>query len=180
MVETALLLPVAEVLKLFGNNGTLVVKFRPNALAKFRETEPVFAIMDGIPVPFFIATYKIHGNDRAHILFDAIYRETQALEIIGKTLYQTAPVHAPKKSRQKNFEDPSLLIGFSVSDIKLGRLGDVKAFIDWQMNPCLSIRRNNSPETFLVPFQEAFITSIDIKAKHISMSLPEGLLEINV
>jgi len=178
MIETALLLPVAEVLKLFGNNGTIIVKFRLNALAFFRETEPVFALMDGIPVPFYIATFHTYGNDRAHILFDAIYRETQARELVGKTLYQTKHERISKKSGEQNFEDPNLLVGFTVSDLQAGQLGRVEAFMDWHMNPCLSIRRIDNTETFLVPFQEAIIAGIDLKAGHITLSLPDGFIKI--
>ena len=175
MVETATLLPVADALKLFGDNGTLVVKFCPNAHSFFQESEPVFAIMDGIPVPFFISTIQIFGNHRAHILFDHIYLKAQALELIGKTLYQTAPKQKEKKSKQ----DPAQLVGFTVLDTQQAPLGCVEAFLDWRLNPCLSIRRPHSADSFLVPFQETFISNIDFKTKHITMSLPNGLIEVN-
>ena len=179
MVETSTLLPVADTLKLFGNNGTLVVKFRTDARKFFKETEPVFALMDGIPVPFFIATFEPRGNDRAHILFDHIYREAQALELIGKTLYQSASKkHENKKRTLQRFEDPALLVGFTVSDVQHGALGHVTEFIDWRLNPCLNIKLAHSDKTFLVPFQEALIKGIDLKNRHITMSIPEGLVEI--
>jgi 16S rRNA processing protein RimM len=179
MIEAHRLLPVAEALKLFGNNGTIIVKLLPNALTTFRETEPVFAIMEGIPVPFFVASFQPRGNNRADILFDAVYREAQALELVGKTLYQSAPERTAKKGQKQNFEDPTLLVGFTVSDVQMGPLGRVDAFINWDKNPCLSIQHANSSKTFLAPFHEAFILGIDIKAMHISMSLPEGLVEVN-
>ena len=178
MIEAALLQPVAQALKLFGNNGTIVVKLHPDALTFFQEREPVFAIMEGLPVPFFIASIQTRGNDRAHILFDSIYREEQARELLGKTLYQIAPKRARDKGIQKNVDDPSLLVEFSVLNSRIGILGKVDAFMDWELNPCLSIRRVNSAETFLVPFQDAFIVGIDLSTKQISISLPEGFLEI--
>ena len=182
MVTTASLTPIAEALKLFGNNLTVIVKFRPDAPTFFKETEPVFAIMDGIPVPFFIASLQLRGSDRACILFDSIYCESQARELVGKTLYQVAPKRIKSNQPPK---DPNLLVGFTATDAQQGVLGEVEAFMDWRLNPCLRIRRAHSvhnthtPETFLVPFHEAFISSIDFKAKHITLSLPQGLLEIN-
>jgi len=178
MVAPDLLRPVAEALKLFGNNGTLIVKFRPRVLTYFKETEPVFAIMEGIPVPFFVATLQIRGNDRAHLLFDAIYSEAQARELVGKTLYQSAPKRNPKKGEQQRFENPAFLIGFTASDLKMGALGIVVGFMDWKMNPCLSIAHANGTGTFLVPFQEPFIVGIDAEKREISLSLPEGLIEL--
>ena len=180
MIASALLRPVADVLKLFGNNGTLIVKFRSHGRTLFTETEPVFAIMDGIPVPFFIASFQTRGNDRAHILFDFIYREAQAHELVGKTLYQPADKNRDKKGGQKNVEDPSVLVGFKAIDLKMGLLGCVKAFMDWRMNPCLSILRTNSTASFFVPFQEAFIDDIDFEAKQIVLTLPDGLVEVTV
>jgi len=179
MVETATLQPVADALKLFGNNGTLVVKFRPDAPKFFKETEPVFVIMDGIPVPFFISTFEPRGADRALILFDHIYREPQALELIGKTLYQSAKKkHERKKGASQKFEDPALLVGFAVSDVQHGALGHVEAFMDWRLNPCLNIKCTHGDKTFLAPFQDALIVNIDLKNRHITMSLPDGLVEI--
>jgi len=178
MIDPALLRPVADVLKLFGNNGTLIVKFRPQALADFKESEPVFALMDGIPVPFFITSFQSQGNDRARILFDSIYQEGQALELIGKTLYLPHPKAKANKSKQQ-LEDPDMLIGFSVSDSQQGPLGIVDAFMDWDMNPCLSIRTADGTGGFLVPFQPAFIQAIDFTTNHIHLILPEGLKEVN-
>ena len=178
MVETSSLLPVAEALKLFGNNGTLVVKFRPNALLIFKESEPLFALMDGIPVPFFIASFLSRGNNRALILFDTIYSEAHARDLVGKTLYQVLPVHRRDKGMQQSLENSDFLVGFTVTDMHLGQLGRIEAFMDWNMNPCLSIRLSNHSGTILAPFQEAFISHIDLKTKIITMSLPEGLVNI--
>ena len=173
MIETDRLLPVAEALKLFGNNGTLVVKLGAHALKNIKKREPVFAIIDGIPVPFFISVLKTYGTDRAFILFDTINAKSQALELTCKILYVSLP-----KSKQKSarFKKPDELIGFSVSDDLSGATGYVDAFWDWHMNPCLSIQLSNSNESFLVPFQETFISNIDFKERHICLSLPEGFL----
>ena len=174
MIDPALLRPVADVLKLFGNNGTLIVKFRPHEVAHFNETEPVFALMDGIPVPFFIASCQAKGNHRAQILFDSIYYAGQALELVGKTLYRPVPSNNPNK-----VADPILLVGFTASDLQHESLGVVDAFMDWHLNPCLSIQTSDSTKNFLVPFQQAFIQDIDFKTKHIHLLLPEGLVEVN-
>lgn len=177
MIDPALLRPVAEVLKLFGNNGTLIVKFRPHELSFFNESEPVFAIMEGIPVPFFIASFQTQGTDRARILFDSIHREGQALELVGKTLYRSKPELMGKKTEQTHWEDPNLLIGFTVSNHQQEPMGFIDAFMDWPMNPCLSIRPANGTGNFLVPFQQAFIRDVDFCARHISLLLPDGLVE---
>ena len=174
MIDPALLRPVAEVLKLFGGNGTLIVKFRSCEMAHFNKTEPVFVLMDGIPVPFFVATCQPKGNNRAQILFDSIYYSGQALELVGKTLYQPGQPNHPN-----NVEDPNLLIGFTVSPLHQASTGIVEAFINWPKNPCLSIRTSDSTRSFLVPFQQALIQNIDFKTKHISLILPEGLVEVN-
>jgi len=187
MMETAKLQPVAEALKLFGDHGVLVVKFSLHAHTFFNETEPLFAIIDGIAVPFFISTLQYRGKDRAHILFEYIYREEQAKELIGKTLYQFPPtkkrnvgadLHVRPHLKGAFAKAGTALIGFTVSDVEKGPLGHVDAFIDWEMNPCLSIQPTHSDQTFLVPFHQALINHIDLKAKHITLFLPEGLLDI--
>lgn len=179
MVETESLHPVAQALKLFGNNGTLIVKFLSGNSTFFQETEPVFAMMDGIPVPFFISSIQYRGNNRAEILFDFIYREAQAKELIGKTFFQVFQKEKMPYIQNNHYDNPSCLIGFTASDVHQGVLGKVKDFFDWQLNPCVSIISSHNAEPFLIPFQEGLITRIDFQIKHITFSLPQGIVEIN-
>jgi hypothetical protein len=176
MVEVTALQAFADVLKLFGNQGGLIIKFRPTA-SPISAKEPVFALMDGIPVPFFISSLQRRGQDRADVTFETLTRVSPARELIGKTLYLHRPAKKARKAARPAPADPSLLIGFSAYDGDRP-LGQVDAYMDWDNNPCLSIQMENRENALLVPFHPEFITEIDGAARCLRLTLPEGFTEI--
>ena len=175
MVEVTALQAFADVLKLFGNQGGLIIKLRPTA-SPISAQEPVFALMDGIPVPFFINSLQRRGQDRAEVEFETLTRVSPARELIGKTLYLHRPSKKVRTSRQPAPANPSLLIGFSAYDGQ-NLLGLVDAFMDWDNNPCLSIRMDGRENALLVPFHPEFIAEIDGAARCLRLALPEGFTE---
>ena len=50
-----ILLPVAKVLKSFGTDGGVILRYNDQAPDGFSLKEPVFIYFDGLPVPFFIS-----------------------------------------------------------------------------------------------------------------------------
>ena len=66
------------------------------------------------------------------------------------------------------------LIGFTVEAGELR--GQVTDYYDSDMNPLFGIDFGDGER--LIPAAEEFILQIDFERGHISMSLPEGLLEI--
>ena len=176
MVEVTALQAFADVLKLFGNQGGLIIKFRPTA-SPISAQEPVFALLDGIPVPFFISSLQRRGQDRAEVTFEALTRISPARELIGKTLYLHRPCQKNRKSAKSTPADPSVLIGFNAYDGDKP-LGSVDAYIDWENNPCLSIQMENRENALLIPFHPEFIIEIDASTRRIRLTLPEGFTEI--
>ena len=176
MVALASLQAVADVLKLFGNHGALVIKFRPTAPALLAQ-EPVFVLIDGIPVPLFFTSLQKRGQDRAEVVFESFSRPSLARELLGKTLYLQRTPKKDRKSGHSQAADPSLLIGFTACEGQ-NPLGQVEAFMDWEGNPCLSIRIEGRENALLVPFHPQFIADIDGAARCLRLTLPEGFTEV--
>ncbi len=70
-------LALATVRKTFGKGGELLLKIHPNVpqniIEQLNKEEPVFILVDGIPVPFYFTFLQFKGNDKAIV----------ALKIVG-------------------------------------------------------------------------------------------------
>ncbi len=172
MTEKARLIPAASVQKTFGKNGELLIRFfseiPENMISSFNETEPVFILMDEIPVPFYFESLQPKGSGKAVVRFQNFLSEKFASELVGKELCL--------EERMDN--DPDIdLSGYTFSacysDGKEYK-GKVTAFFDYPGNPCIELEFNNG-KRFLVPFHPHFIRKIDRKSRYLKLSLPDGI-----
>ena len=81
------LLPVAKVIKSFGTDGGVLIRFAPGTQNKLNKKRPVFIYFDGLPVPFFIDTIQDKGKNQAIVKFESIDTEALATEVAGINLF---------------------------------------------------------------------------------------------
>ncbi|MDR0699729.1 MAG: ribosome maturation factor RimM [Tannerella sp.] len=127
--------------------------------------------MDGIPVPFFIDSFRQKNNTTMLLRFDGIDSEEKAKAFTGKPAYipaDMAPLHDSDMSGWK------YVTGYTVSDEKIGTIGPVTDIDDKTINILLTVDYNEK-ET-LIP--AALVTTVDPERKVIEVALPEGFWEI--
>ena len=154
--------------KTFGARGELLVQLRAGTEA-IAIKEPVFVMIDGLPVPFYFKSFALHGNHRAHVVFDDMESQKLAEELVGKTLW------LPGTEKATVAPQPDFT-GYAVHDRQHGALGVVSGFLDIPGNPCLRIMYEN--RELIIPFNEAIVVRTDIKKRLLETLLPEGLLEL--
>ena len=167
------MLRIAQVLKSNGTDGGLLISFLDVSPEDIDLQEPVFIYFDGLPVPFFIESFKGKGSGKALIRLTGIRNLKDAEEIAGLDIYA-------KKSSLKGSsdEDEGLsvedLVGWSLLD-KDGRfIGEITDFEPIPGNPCLYVESNGT--SVMIPLHEDLILDIDEDAGTISVDIPEGLL----
>ena len=69
------------------------------------------------------------------------------------------------------------LVGCEVRDRKLGVVGTVKGLVDFGAHDNLVVERPGGSEA-QVPFVDAMIQGVDLKACRIDVDLPDGLLDV--
>ena len=139
------------------------------------ETDCLFLMLDGLPVPFFIDSYRFKNGSTAIMKFDEIDTVERAQTLCG------ADVYFPLADVPERDEAPltwNYLTGFLVEDVATGVIGTVDYVDDRNANLLLSVRREDGGEV-LLPFHEDFLAAIDEKARRITLKLPEGLLNLN-
>ena len=139
------------------------------------EANVLFLMLDGLPVPFFIDSYRFKNRSTAIMKFEDVDDVEHAQQLCG------AEVYFPLLMIPEREEEPltwNYLTGFSVDDVNSGHLGVVDYVDDRNVNLLLCIKREAGGEV-LVPFHEDFLVSVDEKARVLTLQLPEGLLDLN-
>lgn len=162
-----------EILKPFGANGELLVKLSRQVPSKVNLNEPVFIIIDGLQVPFYLKIFETRANNRALAVLENMETESLALQLVGMKILLPHKKQIGKK--EFNLND---FVGFTATDLQCGELGEICEFLDFPNNPCFQVKYNN--KEIMIPVNNDFIQSIDTNAKIISFNLPEGLVEFYI
>ncbi len=130
--------------------------------------------MDGIPVPFFISSFRSNGAATALLSIDGINNETEASSLAGKTIYaKSEEIQVAPDADGLYVSD---MIGFRIIDQDGKNIGIISDIDDSTTN-ILFIVSDSDGKSFYIPAAEDLITNLDLNAKSISMDLPEGLID---
>ena len=130
--------------------------------------------LDGIFVLFFIESYRFRYEFSALVKRDGVDSAEQARMFTNVDVY--FPVHfaedQPEESLTWNF-----FIGFEMEDINHGVIGKIIDVDTTTINTLFVVEQEDGEE-LLIPAQEEFIAGIDAENRIMTVSLPEGLLDI--
>lgn len=171
------LLPVAKVLKSFGTDGGVLVRFSSGMQNKVNKKGPVFIYYDGLPVPFFITGSETKGTEKAVVKLNNIDTLELAEEIEGEFIYIEQPEEKRGKKGTREYS-PADLTGMVVYNVEGKLLGVILNFYDYPGNPCIGLKRDEAAKESLIPLHEDFISDIDFNSNKLVLLLPDGILEV--
>lgn len=163
---------VAKVIKTHGIHGELNVELTDLAEPDedFAPGACLIAEIDGLDVPFFVASSRPRGAESYLLTLNDITTDVDATEILGHTLF----IYADPEEIDSDNVQASQLVGFQVVDSATGSVaGTIDALTEltpgaWYFD--LGDR--------LIPAVDEFIADIDPARRAVIMNLPEGLLEL--
>ncbi len=161
------MLRVAQVLKSNGTDGELLLSFFDVVPEDIDLQEPVFIEFDGLPVPFYFESFTPRGNNRALVRLTGVRSLKDADELAGQSVYADY-------FEEEEEED---LVGWTLCNADGQTVGTVVDYEDIPGNPCLWVQRPDGEEV-LIPFHEDFIVSMEESTQTITMSIPEGILDL--
>jgi 16S rRNA processing protein RimM len=173
MINLSGCIELGELLKPHGVKGQLVLKLNNLSFDDIKETEQVFILIDGLPVPFFIEELQERTNDSLILKFEDVSSENTAREICNCLVFIDKKFVAGNRLTVLTISD---LIGFSVKDKEATEIGMLESVLDIENNPLLRIVNNK--KEILLPLNPEFIVSYDLTKKEIIVNFPEGLLEL--
>ncbi len=161
---------LGEVIKTHGLNGEVSISLDVDFPEHYRKLESVFLRSEGKLVPFFVSNIQING-EKALVKFEDVDSIEQAKALVKSELFLPL-TQLPKLAKGKfYFHD---LIGCQVlEDEKL--IGTVKDVYEGA-NELMAVSRNENE--VLIPLIDEVLVDVDIEAKIIVVSLPDGLLDL--
>lgn len=158
------------IIKPFSFKGEVVARFEVSDPMAYAEIERVFLEESGSLIPYFIYKSSHKSKDQFRFGLEDVENEADAKALVG------TPIYLPLDEQVHEEEIGPELVGYEVEDQQLGKLGTVIEFIDLPNNPQLEV--SDEEKEFLIPFQDAFIKSIDGDKRVIQTDLPEGLIDL--
>lgn len=160
---------IGRITKTYGFEGAVVVRSESGITWEPEQGEPVFIVIDGIPVPFFTREAFSPSPATLVISFDD-YLTTESV-----SPFKGCEVRIAGETEEN--DDMAALDGYSLTDINSGVRGTITSVIQ---NPGQLLAVVTVPGgEILVPLHPDLIVSVDRKRKTIEMSLPEGLIQLN-
>jgi 16S rRNA processing protein RimM len=163
---------VGYVMKTHGLKGEVTISLDPNAPSDWENLKTIFIEKKSQLVPYFIKAISVR-NDKAFVKLEDVDTPEYAALLKGGSLY------LPKESRPKLAKGEFYseeVIGFEVFDDVHGPLGFVEDVE--QAGPNRFLILSYIQKEIMIPVSGPFIKSINKAKKTISVSLPEGFLDI--
>jgi len=164
---------LGTIVKIHGYDGTVIIKSEHIFVEDIKHMESVFIETDGKPVPFFISSVELYGDETIKMKFSGYESYDKISEFNGCRVFLTSG-----EEKSKSTGDISRLLGFTVLLRNRKPVGTITGIINNSMQDILKITSPENKE-ILVPFHPDLITRIDEVKKILFADLPEGLTEIN-
>lgn len=160
--------------KTIGFEGSLLVFFEAVDPSVFQNIEALFILIDGKMVPFFIEEISFRGSAKeATVDLEDITSIEKARHLCDRQIYLPASI-LPKHIKKQN--ETKELIGFKAFADDGKYLGIITDLLEYPGNPVFSI--TDEKNEILIPAADDLILNIDHDQKSVTLSLPDGLLEL--
>ena len=173
MDASAELVQVARVLKSNGTEGEVLMGFSGASPEDMLITEPVFIEFDGLPVPFFIESFKRRGASRALVRLTGVGNLEDADELSGRSIFVRADSIACRDDDAAGLR-AGAFVGWTLMDANDVPVGIISGFEDIPGNPCLLVETSDG--TAMVPLHEDLLVYADAETEKIALRIPEGLI----
>lgn len=164
---------IGFIMKPHGLKGQVTIALDPEAPDDFESIDTIFMAVKGRLLPYFIESISLKGS-KAFLKLEGINTPEEAQLIARSALYLPRSSR-PKSGRGEFYDDE--IIGFEVLDTRLGALGKIAEVVHAGANRLLSVK--DGAREVLIPLNGPFIESVNKSKKRISVTLPEGFLDIN-
>jgi len=163
---------VGFIMRPHGLKGEVTISLDMTSATEWQDLKSIFVEKNSHVVPYFIESISVRNN-KAFVKLEDVNTPEEAALLKGGSLY------LPKESRPKlargEFYNEDV-IGFEVFDDKHGPLGFIEEVE--QAGPNRFLVLSYIQKEIMIPVNGPFITSINKSKKKISVSLPEGFLDI--
>lgn len=186
MIKSEDCITVGSVVKTHGLQGYVVITSDNDLLEQYEE-EPIFILLDGAPVPFFITPdgLTVRNTSSYLVKFDYVDTQEEADRLVGcevmieKRVLDEEDLQEDDDDEEYDEEgfDESDLIDYEVFSPEEERVGTVVDVADYSGNIVLSIAHVSGKEIML-PLSEEYVKGIDPESEIIVADIPQDIIDL--
>jgi 16S rRNA processing protein RimM len=166
------LIQAGQIHKPHGVNGEMSFSVQQGVFDQ-HEVPCLILLMDGIPVPFFVESFRMKSDISGLMKLEGVISEDQVREFSGAEFFVLRDFLKADETAEIGMD---FLVGYTISDTEKGIIG-VIAEIDQTTENALFVIPTEDDE-ILIPIGDEYIREIDHDNKTILLTLPEGLLDL--
>jgi 16S rRNA processing protein RimM len=163
---------IGWILKPHGLKGEVTVMLERDAPEDLSSLESVFIEQNSRLVPYFVQHISDQAK-KAFVKLEDVNTADEAAKISKHALYIEKSLR-PKSGKGEFYNDE--VVDFEVHEAEQGHLGNVREIMQAGPNRLLVVIHQG--REVLIPVNGPFITSVNKTKKRISVTLPEGFLDI--
>ncbi|MEG0796158.1 MAG: ribosome maturation factor RimM [Odoribacter sp.] len=177
MITSEECVKIGEITKTHSLSGEVVVTTDSDLLEKYAD-EPMFLLLDGAPVPFFISDEGISvRNHTSYIVkFDYVDTIEQAMRLVGSEVLLERALLDEEEIEGFDY-DVFELIDFDVKEQLSGETGKVTDVANYSGNVVLTI--SIFGKEVLLPLSEVYVCEVDFQHRQLQTQIPADLIGLN-
>ncbi len=164
---------VGTIVNKFSFKGELLVKLDTDDPELFLEMESVFIEIGKNLVPFFIERSQLHKSLLLRVKFEDVDDEPTADSLMKRELYLPLTALPPLEGNKFYYHE---VIGFTMIDTNYGNVGVITGVNDTTAQALFEVDHHG--DQVLIPVNDAFIDKLDREARTITVTAPDGLIEL--
>ncbi|MEO9952900.1 ribosome maturation factor RimM [Nonlabens sp.] len=164
---------VGTVVNKFSFKGELLVKLDTDEPELFTEMESVFIEIGKNLVPFFIERSQLHKSLLLRVKIEDIDDDAGADTLMKRDLYLPLDFLPKLEGNKFYFHE---VLNYKMIDTTHGDIGTITGINDTTSQALFEIDNNGSE--ILIPLNDHFIDKVDRENKTITITTPEGLIDL--
>jgi 16S rRNA processing protein RimM len=163
--------------KVHGKQGELIIKLDVDFLEEIQKQESVLVQMnttDSSLIPFFISKSHFQNDGTLRIKFEDVDDIASAKNISGKGIY-ILNTNLPNKTGNQFFHHE--VIDFKVIDTNYGEIGTIFHILNQTKQAIFEVINADDKE-IMIPVVDHIIDKVDRENKTITVTTPEGLIDL--
>lgn len=161
-----------RIVKTHGLKGEITIRIDDDRINPEAELKYFLVEINGKKVPYFVESVVYHSN-KLYVSVQDIKTLEAASNLVGKDVFLSNDMRPQLDEGEFTYDE---IIGFKLIDEKKGELGEVSDVIEYPTQSVIQVFVNG--KEVLIPFHEDIVKSVDKEAKSLTVSLPEGLVEM--
>ncbi|MCL2291255.1 MAG: ribosome maturation factor RimM [Bacteroidetes bacterium] len=160
------------VTKTFGYKGQVVIYLDTDEPEKYKTLDAVFIKEEDEMLPYMIEDFIYKGANQAILKFADVNGD-EAKNLVRAELYLPLSFLPPLTGNKFYFHE---VIGFDVIDKEKGNIGKCVDFMEVSRQPIMQVNYNGTE--ILIPAVDEIFETVDRDNKTITISAPDGLIDI--